>query len=293
MPGPRRLYGLHPSRLGDTEIGTLVLRELDRHTDAKRTRRHLHDLRLGRTLAPAANLPVSRLEALVAELPRLTAEHALRRRGRSEQLFDPPPSAAPYLRSTRELRALLAKPEAQGLLSSAQGREALDRHARLLFFELSDVTDRYDVLSDETGLFNRIVETLYPDDYPSLQLDAHHVVEERAFERFRGDWALLGWKSPDHMATIAVFHEHHIRSPKRLPGIAQRARELDAKSLSKELLAAVHPDRATDVFALIGQYRGFYARGGTRRALGVLDAIERRLSLQRSRRTLVRGLRRR
>lgn len=278
MARAKRLYGLGPDRIRDSEFAALIERELRRRTDPDGIRRRLRDLRSGRALATAADLPASRLEALVADLPRTTLQNGARRRSGYGHLFEPVPEADGYLRSSDELRSLLAGTAADGLIRTPRAREVLEQHARVLFGQLADVSDRYDTLSVETGLFNGIVRRLYPDDYPSLRLDAHHLVEERTFERFSDEWRLLGWSSPADMPALPVFYEHHIRSPKRLPGIGQLGRELDAKSLTQELLKAIRPDREKDAFSLLDAYRGFYSRGGLRRAVPVLDAIDRELS---------------
>ena len=293
MTRAKKLYGLDPQRIRDSELGAVLERELRRHTDPSSIRRRLRDLRSGHVVTGVADLPLTRLETLVAELPRVTVQNALRRRGRFGHLFEPPTAADAYLRSSDELRKLLDGPAAEELFRTVRGREVLEQHARVLFGELSDVTDRYDMLSVETGVFNGIVRRLYPDDYPSLRLDAHHVVEERAFERFSDDWKLLGWSSPTDMAALPVFYEHHIRSPKRLPGLGQLGRELDAKSLTQELLKAIHPDKAKTPFALLDAYRGFYSRGGLRRAVPVLDAIDRELARRYSLRRIIRATPRR
>lgn len=276
------LYGLDPLRVADSKLAGVLERELRKRTDPDRLRRSLGDLKKGRVFRPQANTAANRLGALLAEMPRATVAKGVARRRRYDHLFDAPEDTRSYLRSTEELRALLKSGEGRQLLRSAAGRQMLEQHAQALVQQIADVTDRYLVLEVETGLFNELVGMLYPKDYPSLRLDAHHVIEQRAFELFRKDWASLGWTKPQDMVAIPVFYEFHIRSPKRLPVLRKLGEELDARSLSKELFKQVDPKRAGDVFALLKAYKAYYAKGGLTRAIPVLEAIENELSRRRS-----------
>jgi hypothetical protein len=283
-----KAYGLRAEIVADTEITRLIERLLSERTDPLRVRRVVGDLREGRAFSKVFNAASKRLETLLADLPRMTLEQTARRRGRFGHLFEFPDDARVYLRQTDELRALVTGPAAKDLLKVPEGRRILEEHARVLSLQVAGVVDRYSALSSETGLFNGIVQLLYPEDYASLRLDSHHVAEERTYTRFRADWELLGWKSPLDMATIAVPYEYHIRSPKRLPGIDQIGKDLDARSLTQELLKHIDVNGYRDVFDLLEAYKGFYNRNGLRRALPVLDAIENELARRRSVRKIIR-----
>jgi hypothetical protein len=288
MAARPKLFGLDAKRVVDSELARLLERELARRTDPQRLRRTLAaQLKSGKMLAAAASVPVRRLEALLTDLPRLAAQQAARRRTGFAHLFGRSSASRPYLASTEELSSLLKSGAAQDLLKSAQGRTLLDQHGRVLVDQLAGISDRYADLKLETGLFNDLMRLLYPNDYPSLRLDAHHVIEDRAFAHFAKDWGLLGWKSADDMATIPLFYELHIRSPKRIPGVTELGQRLDARSLTGELLSQIDVTAAPNVFALLNTYRGYYARGGITRALPVIDAIEKELSSALTRAKLV------
>ncbi len=45
------------------------------------------------------------------------------------------------------------------------------------------------------------------DIYLGLRIDAQHIIEQRAFGKFKKDWALLGWASEADMPAIPVMHQ--------------------------------------------------------------------------------------
>lgn len=274
-------------RLVDTDVGRLMKRELAKRTDPDRIARAMRDLRPGRAFTAVKNTPVARLETLLTSLPRETVAQARRRQSSLRHLFDDGardnPARTQYLHQVRELRRLV-----EGL-SDKEVRElhpVLERHAQLLYSELSGTLDDYASLGEETGTFNLLLRRLYPDDVGKEEvLDAHHIIEERAYETFKATWQLLGWNSPNDMTTIALAKEYHRRSPKRLPSIEQLAREVrDGKgvsSLSTELQKAIDLKRIKTPQQLIEAYKRFYAKEAHAKDLldfldTVLDEISRR-----------------
>ena len=140
-------------------------------------------------------------------------------------------------------------------------------------------------------MLNAIVKALYPKDYPSLRTDAHHVIEDRAYEKFKDAWKLIGWDSPNDMAAIGVLYEFHIRSPKRLPGIAELGKQEDMLSLTQELLHAIDLSKIDTPEQLIAEYRKYYYTTELwKKTAPVLDRVERQLSLAKSRQKLFQEL---
>jgi len=141
----------------------------------------------------------------------------------------------------------------------------------------------------ETTTVNALLRRLYPEDYSSLRIDAHHVIEDRTFDKFRSDWKLLGWESSDDMAALPILYEFHIRTPKNLPGIRELARQKDVTSLTHELLQTINLNKIKNVDDLISAYRNYYFKTPYRSyAEPLLKAIQKRIDKQR---TLSKGFR--
>jgi hypothetical protein len=204
----------------------------------------IRDIRAGKVLRPALKATIERLEALLADLPRLSGMLTSRRKGFGHvfgaglEAARKDPQRAAYLRMCDELRELARTPEFRQLLKLKGPRGKIDKHARDSMQNLSGVVERYGDLYRETYTLNALTRRLYPGrttigftksgvpikgpkEYLSLRLDAQHIVEQRAFAKkeWGKDWALLGWKSTNDMPAIPVMHEWHIRSPKNLMGM--------------------------------------------------------------------------
>lgn len=273
------------NRLVDTEIGDLMKRELARRTDPDRIARAVGDLRPGSAFTEAANVAGRRLDTLLAELPRLMVAQTDRRRGSLRHLFDDAarddPARRRYLQQVEELHRHIER------LSDREVRElhlVLERHAQLLYTQVSGTLDDYASLGAETATFNLLLRRLYPRDIKTEEvLDAHHIIEQRFFEKFTSTWHLLGWESPRDMPCIALAKAYHRRSPKRLRSIEDLAREVrggqGVSSLSQELQQAIRADRMKTPEQLIEAYKRFYAREAhAKDLLDFLDQVLREIS---------------
>lgn len=88
------------------------------------------------------------------------------------------------------------------------------REAEMPYAILADEIRPYSKLIEKTRSFNKMVNDLFPNDYSSLRLDAHHIIERRSYERFKDIFRRLGWSSSDEMDSLTVHYEAHILSPK-------------------------------------------------------------------------------
>jgi hypothetical protein len=166
-----------------------------------------------------------------------------------------------------------------------------EEHAQLLSDRLAGTIDSYARLDTETGAFNAIVQRLYPNDYPSLQLNAHHIIEERTYDKFSNDWKLLGWNLADDLPCIPLLYEFHIRSPKRLPGIEKFSKANDIKSLSKQLQSSIKLDKIRTSDELLAEYAVFYGRTAIWKDVRpLLTKIDNELARRRAAARLVREM---
>jgi hypothetical protein len=59
------------------------------------------------------------------------------------------------------------------------------------------------------------MKLLYPENFlDEFRLDAQHIVEQRAFDKFKDMWLKLGWKSKEDLPAIPLHYRFHIRTPK-------------------------------------------------------------------------------
>ena len=102
------------------------------------------------------------------------------------------------------------------------------------------------------------------DIYLGLRVDAQHIVEQHAFDKFKKDWALLGWASEADMPAIPVMHEWHILSPKNLMGLEDVRLKGDEPiddifSLTKQTIDALPLDRYKTAEAYLADLKKFYS----------------------------------
>jgi hypothetical protein len=86
-----------------------------------------------------------------------------------------------------------------------------------LYGDLESRVEPYKTLVELTKEFNKIAREAVPNaselERVSIQLDAHHIIEERYYYRFQDEFReYLGWNSPADMAAIAIHHERHNRN---------------------------------------------------------------------------------
>jgi hypothetical protein len=234
-----------------TELEKVTREFLSRRVDVPLVELVIRDLRVAGKLArPALQREVVKLEALLQELPKL-AETFAARRDTFAHLFGDGLKAArgdvlkrQYLTACDNLRELARSSEFQKLLQTPASRQRIEKYAQERMLSLAGVVDRYGDLYRETYTVNALTRRLYPGEAIEigLRLDAQHIVEQRAFEVYKKDWALLGWESTLDMPALPIMHEWHIPSPKNLPGLNKPAlvEELekpieDVFSLTKEM----------------------------------------------------------
>jgi hypothetical protein len=290
-------YVWRAERLRDSRVATIVRRELARRTDLGRITQDLRGLKSRRVFGVSANSALRRLESILPELPRLIVQQAAERRTKKlAHLFSgdaqSDPSRLHYHKTLEELRELVRDPDFQKLAKDPEALRFLERNVlSTLLDQTAGTVDSYDKLNLETGTFNALVKQLYPKDFPSLRVDAHHIIEDRTYERFRDTWKLLGWESAEDMPAIPLMYEYHIRSPKRLPRIEELGKKKDIKSLSKELESAIKLDKFTSPEELIDAYMRFYQKEAIWKDVRpVLEAVQYEISVRRSRARLVREL---
>lgn len=156
------------------------------------------------------------------------------------------PARASYLRLADQMNELLGTTAGRDALKS----DAVRKSAEALRNQLTEnvgfgVFDRYEDLRHETSALNHLNRVLTPDDYPGgIRFDAHHLVEDRTYQKFAAEWKLIGWQKPEDMMATAIPWESHIRSSaskKGLAGFEERPEAL--LSLTKRLQDAIPLDK--------------------------------------------------
>lgn len=299
-------------KLMEGKLAKAVTEQLARHLDPAVMRLAVRELRTGKLLTKAANSALARIDALLLRLPKLLPALEFRTKsfahlfGKEMERVAADAARGEYLRGLDELRDI-AKTEAFAeLMKTPAGRTRVEEQAKMLMRNLSlDTIDRYGDLKRETYALNALTKRLYPDDFGSLRVDAQHVVEQRAFEKFKADWKLLGWNSVEDMPAMPVMWEWHIRSPGKLPGFetAEGMYKLpksqipieEVKSLTKELFDAADIQKIKTAEELLNAYRAFYERPNKysryakpmRPFVKAIDEIERALTRARTQSKLV------
>jgi hypothetical protein len=282
-------------RFGKSRAAMLVRLELAALVDARRMSRTLEALKSGRAFLNIANTELRRVESLLKELPAIIIRQAELRRSSLAHLFAgaarAEPSRTQYFRLTEELLAIMRRADFDKVLRQPGAVRLFEEHAQGLLGKLAGTIDDYTSLGTETSAFNAIVQRLFPKDFPSLRLDAHHIIEARTFEKFRSEWKLLGWNSAEEMPSIALFYEYHIRSPKRLKGLEGIAKNVDATSLTQELFKNIDLDKINTADELISAYEAFYSRQAIWKDVRpALAEVRRELTARRTAAKLVRSL---
>lgn len=167
-------------------------------------------------------------------------------------------------------------------LRKAVDAGAKERVLRAGYSDLATRVDSYRRLKKETRAWNKGMRELYPGHRnPDLRLDAHHVFEARAFEKFKQDFADKGIKSAQDLPTIAIPYEGHLRSvegmaPVFADAIARNVDEANAaggqakrivtvtdesvRSLTEELKQAIDLRKYDSVEDVIKAYEDYYGR---------------------------------
>jgi hypothetical protein len=100
--------------------------------------------------------------------------------------------------------------------------QMLQDAASVLYHILAGSIDSYTDLAEETKVFNGIMKVLYPEKFlDEFRLDAQHIVEQRAFDKFKSIWNKLGWDSRVDLPAIPLHYRFHIRSPKYVETFAE------------------------------------------------------------------------
>lgn len=127
----------------------------------------------------------------------------------------------------------------QGLIDTITGAnrsidprtfQMLQDTAAGLYHNLAGAIDSYTDLAEETKVFNGIMKVLYPEKFlDEFRLDAQHIVEQRAFDKFKSMWTKLGWKSKGDLPAIPLHYRFHIRTPKDVETFAETMSALERK----------------------------------------------------------------
>lgn len=276
-------------RVIDTALEKLVRELMSSNVDDALLRLVIRDLRSGKLLSQGFRRAISEAEELLRRLPVLGKQLQFRRTNFAwmfgEGLLNArrDPVRGEYLRLCDRLLEFVRTPAFERLIDAKRApstRAAMERYARDLMQSIAGIVDRYGDLKRESYLMNALTRRLYrgptdstykgmkavtTDIYLGLRIDAQHVVEQRAFDKFKKDWALIGWLSEADMPAIPVMHEWHIPSPKNLMGM-QDTRLLhdepisDIFSLTKEMERDLPLDRfksAEDYLAGLKNFYGF------------------------------------
>lgn len=290
----------------------LLVKKLGRYLDIDIIRHDLNVLkRLGQQISDRAiHLVIKEIRSTLKDIPELIRKELLSRKSIGlEHLFHPSLNITPekehYLLSLENLTKLVK--ELEGNKDDTVLINQLDGFGRVLYSELSGKIERYSDLRKETGAFNTIMKYLYPSSpIPDRRMDAHHIIEERLFEKFKSDWALLGWESPNDMPAISLLTEYHIRSlqpgrslSKESEYLADLAEAKSIYSLSKELEREIDIKAFKTVEEVLKAYKNYYLRQMNTKSipprirnsiLDTLDAVENELSKQKNLQKLFKGL---
>ncbi len=282
-------------RLIDSETARLVQRRLQQKTDPNRIARSFAGLRSKRAFTQATNTVLSRLESLLKDIPQLTVQQSSKRRRGLAHLFSGEARSDPvrlqYRKTLNEFTDLIDTPNFQKLLAHVPSRRMLEDYGHALFSHIAGTSDSYDDLLAETKTFNALIKRLYPDDFPSLRIDAHHIIEGRAYENFAETWKLLGWESANDMPAIPLLYEFHIRSPKRLTGMQELVKKGDITSLSRQLLTTIKLEKINSPEELIKSYIAYYSKTAIWKDVRpVLQSVEQEITRRKTAARLVREL---
>jgi hypothetical protein len=146
------------------------------------------------------------------------------------------------------------------------------RDAEKLYAILADKIQPYNELIKKTRSFNKMIKELFPEDYSSLRLDAHHIIERRSYEKFEDIFRRLGWSSASEMASLAVHYEAHILSPKKLLEFPTTA-----FSLTRELINIIDSKEYQTFEEMLKAYEDYYKSSGwAKKVEGFFADVRRR-----------------
>jgi len=153
------------------------------------------------------------------------------------------------------------------------------KRAEGLYSLLSTETKSFKELKKLTSLWNEYVRKLFPGDYESLALDAHHIIESRFFEIYADVFKKLGIASEAEMPCMAVHYSSHRLSPRNMiiydkpttwksiiefffPHIKDLGRpvSVEGMSLTKELMAEIPSSSNLTFEELLNAYQNFYRK---------------------------------
>jgi hypothetical protein len=246
---PRRAYA--------KSFEEIVDRFLEGRTHLDQGRKSVAKLRTGGLLAKVVGSAiVQKLAKLFPEIAGL-AKAELRRRAESanfKRLFGEAlekmrahPERVKYRKLLEELHAetsaLRAKTTPRDLDPVTGANRAIDsaafrlmeETAAVLYHSLAGSIDSYKDLVEETKVFNGIMKALYPEKYlDDFRLDAQHVLEQRAFDKWAATWKKLGWQSKSDLPAIPLHYKFHIRTPKDPGTLSQMVREEGGKFIPEK-----------------------------------------------------------
>jgi hypothetical protein len=276
-------------RVLDTALEKLVRELMTGNVDDALLRLVVRDLRSGKLLSQGFRRSIGDAEALLKRLSVLAKQLQFRRKnfawmfGDGLALARRDPIRSEYLRLCDRLREFARTPDFEKLIDpklAPAARAAMEAYARELMQNVAGIVDRYGDLYRETYLVNALTRRLYrgptpsvykrvtaptTDIYLGLRIDAQHIIEQRAFAKFKKDWALLGWASESDMPAIPVMHEWHIPSPKNLMGLEDTKLQTgepiaDIFSLTKEMERDLPLDKfktADDYLKALKKFYGY------------------------------------
>lgn len=267
------------SILRGKRVERLIRKRLEKSLDLEAMERRMQALKRPGLALPAANASLKRLPHLFDELADfLRVDHLARRQSHYVHLFPNKGQARPgrvlSKRLLNELNDLAGSPEFRSFLSDSGNFRKVERAAGDLLQSIANTVDRYSEMTVETRLFNKLITQLYPNEYDTLLVDAHHFIEKRAFAPFKDTWLRLGWQSTNDMPAIPLMARYHRRTPKNLPGVAGLAIEKDIISLTDELERTINLSKIDSPIILIRNYRDFY-----RRRTQIGDAVDPALAM--------------
>jgi hypothetical protein len=134
----------------------------------------------------------------------------------------------------------------------------------LLYERLARRIKAHRLMKGETAAFNKGGCHVYgygrfDVDYISMQLDSHHIVEARHYDKFAADLRKhFGWNSSEDMDAIAIHTEWHIRSGRNMARDLAWVGAENELSLTADLTKFVNKRNPSTVRHLFEAHRDFY-----------------------------------
>ena len=178
------------------------------------------------------------------------------------------------VRVTRKAVVELGEEGLAKVLRQAVSRAEKEEVLRAGYHRLATQVDSYARLRKDTKAWNKGMRELYPGHgNPDLRLDAHHVFETRAFNKFKDEFVAKGIAHANDMLTIALPYEAHIRSTEGLGAVfkdriarniaegeplVEATTDEAIRSLTEQLKAAVDLGSIHSVPEAIEAYEAYY-----------------------------------